>query len=105
MPTEVDDTLPNLITIVGRGVPSNYEISVDGTIEMVDANSEEEAVIVSEQTAEGAIETGVDRFRFSGEMTNVHAVDWNGVSAPESPSTPEIHINYGVLAQEDNTKR
>ncbi len=91
--------LTNIITIIGRGVPSNYEISVDGTIEMVDTNPDEEAVIVSEQTVEGAIETGVDRFRFSGEMANMHLIDWNGVPAPESQSTPEVHIDYGVSSR------
>ena len=94
-------SLTNVITIIGRGVPSNYEISVDGTIEMVDTDPNEEAVIISEQTAEGAIETGVDRFRFSGEMANVHLTDWNGVPAPESQSTPRVHINYGVSGRGD----
>jgi len=99
MPSE--RSLTNSITIIGRGVPSNYEISVAGTIEMVSTDSLEEAVIVSEQTAEGSIETGVQRFRFSGEMANVHVVDWNGVPAPESPSTPEVHVDYGVPVRED----
>ncbi|MDS0474835.1 hypothetical protein [Natrinema sp. 1APR25-10V2] len=97
MPSE--RSLTNLITIVGRGVPANYEISVDGTIEMVAADPDEEAVIISEQTAEGAIETGVDRFQFSGEMANAHVVDWNGAPSPESPSTPEVNIDYGVPAR------
>jgi len=91
--------LTNSITIIGRGVPSNYEISVDGAIEMINADPDRKAVIVSEQTAEGAIDTGVDRFRFSGEMANVHLVDWNGTPAPASPSTPEVHIDYSVPAR------
>lgn len=101
MPTK--NSLPNLITIIGRGVPSNYEISVDGSIEMVGADPLEEATIVSGQTAEGAIETGVMRFRFSGQMANVHLVDWNGVPAPESPSTPDVHIDYDVPAQNSSS--
>lgn len=94
MPTE--DNLPNRVTIVGRGVPSNYELSVDGELEMVDADPLEEAVIVSGGAAEGAIETGVQRFRFSGQMANVKLVDWNGVPAPESSSTPDVHVDYSV---------
>ena len=94
MPPEAG--LPNRVTIVGRGVPSNYEISVDGAIELVDADPLEEAVVVSDRAAEGAIETGVQRFRFSGRMANVRLVDWNGVPAPESPSTPHVHVDYGV---------
>ncbi|SFT00865.1 hypothetical protein [Halostagnicola kamekurae] len=100
MPTE--DSRPNLVTIVGRGVPANYEISVDGTIEMIDGNPLEEATVVSSQTAEGAIETGVRRFRFSGQMANVRLVDWNGVPAPESPHTPRVHVDYGVSTRGDD---
>ncbi len=94
MPTESKHS--NLITIIGRGVPSNYEISVDGTLEMIGADPLEEATVVSKQTAEGAIETGVQRFRFSGQVTNVRCVDWNGILSPESSSTPHVHIEYGV---------
>jgi hypothetical protein len=92
--------LPNRVTIVGRGVPSNYEISVDGDIEMIGADPLEEATIVSEHAVEGAVETGVVRFRFSGQLANVHVVDWNGVPAPESPSTPTVHVDYGIPARQ-----
>lgn len=90
------DELPNLVTIVGRGVPSNFELAVDGDIEMVGGDPSAEATVVTEKTAEGAIDVGVRRFRFSGEMANVRLVDWNGVEAPESPSTPTVHVEYGV---------
>lgn len=99
MPTE--DRLPNLVTIIGRGVPSNYEITVDGTIEMVGTDPHADATIVSGQSAEGTIDTGVRRFRFSGQMANVHLVDWNGVTAPTSSSTPNVHVDYGVGTHED----
>ncbi|RKD97677.1 hypothetical protein [Halopiger aswanensis] len=91
-----DSALPNLVTIVGRGVPSKFEIAVDGEIEMVADDPVAEATIVSENVAEGAIDVGVQRFRFSGEMANVHVVDWNGVPAPESSSTPNVHVDYNV---------
>ncbi|WP_049920967.1 hypothetical protein [Halopiger djelfimassiliensis] len=93
------DTLPNLITIVGRGVPSQFEIAVDGEIEMVADDPVAEATIVSEKVAEGTIDVGVQRFRFSGEMANVRVVDWNGVPAPESSSTPNVHVDYDVPEQ------
>lgn len=41
LPSAALAVLPMLLTsglIVGRGVPSNYEISVDGEIEMVGAD-------------------------------------------------------------------
>lgn len=96
MSTDAEETLPNRITIIGKGVPSSYEITVSNSIELVGAEPLEEATIVTEHAAEGAIETGVKRFRFSGEMANVHLVDWNGNPASQSPNTPEFHIDYGV---------
>ncbi|MFC6716019.1 hypothetical protein ACFQGT_17830 [Natrialbaceae archaeon GCM10025810] len=101
MSTQNEASLPHLVTIVGRGVPSNYEITVDGNIELVGADPLEEATVVTENAAEGAVDTGVMRFRFSGQMANVHVIDWNGVPAPESPSTPEVHIDYGVADRHD----
>lgn len=88
--------LPNLITVVGRGVPSSFEFTVAGDIEMIDENPVEEATIVSKSTVEGTIEVGVQRFRFSGDLTNIRTVDWNGVEGLESESTPTVHVNYGV---------
>lgn len=98
--TRADSTepepLPNRVTIVGRGVPSSYEITVDGEIEMDADDSTAEATIVSGGVAEGAIEVGVERFRFSGQVTNVRVVDWNGVPAPDSASVPDVHVDFGV---------
>lgn len=91
-----DRHLPNLVTIVGRGVPSNFDFAVAGEIEMVSGDPHEEATIVSGSAAEGAIDGGVQRFRFSGELVDVRVVDWNGVEAPESTSTPTVHVEYGA---------
>lgn len=101
MPSE--RTMTNIVTVIGRGVPSNYEISVDGDIEPVEADSLEKPTVVSEHAVEGTIETGVQRFRFSGELANVHVLDWNGTAASESPSTPEVHIDYGVPGRKNNS--
>jgi len=90
------DHLPNRITVVGRGVPSNFELSVAGGIEMMTADPVKEATVVTKNAAEGSIEVGVQRFRFSGELANIHVTDWNGVEGAESASTPTIHVDYGV---------
>lgn len=103
MSTEAGEDLPNLVTIIGRGVPSNYEITVDGDIELVGADPLEEATVVTDHSAEGAVDTGVMRFRFSGEMADIRIVDWNGIAAPNSPSTPAVHIDYGVPAKSNST--
>lgn len=91
-----DDELPNSITIVGRGVPANFELTVTGDLEMMADDPVAEGTVVSGTTAEGAIDAGVARFRFAGEMANVNLVDWNGVEAPASASTPTVHVQYGT---------
>lgn len=91
-----DSQLQNIVTIIGRGVPSNFEITVSGEIKMVAGNPVEEATVVSNGVAEGSIDVGVQRFRFSGECANMRVIDWNGVPAPESASTPTIHVDYAV---------
>lgn len=91
-----DEPLPNLVTIVGRGVPSSFELTVDGELEAVADDPVAEGTIVSGSAAEGTLEVGVTRLRFSGELANVHLVDWNGVPAPESASTPSVHVEYNV---------
>lgn len=94
--SSTDEQLPNLVTIVGRGVPSSFEVTVDGKLQSVDEDPTADATIVSGSAAEGTIEVGVTRLRFSGELANVHLVDWNGVPAPESSSTPSVHVEYNV---------
>ena len=94
--TETTRQLPNLVTIVGRGVPSNYEVAVDGDLEMVAADPVAEGTVVSGSVAEGSIDVGVQRFRFSGDMANVRLVDWNGDTAADSPSVPTVHVEYGA---------
>jgi len=94
--TDSEIQLPNLVTIVGRGVPSNYEVTVNGDLEMLAADPTAEATVVSGGVAEGSIDVGVQRFRFSGEMANVRLVDWNGNQAPDSASVPTVHVEYGA---------
>ncbi len=95
-PAQQATDLPNLVTIVGRGVPSSFELTVDGDLEMVDENPAATATTISGGVAEGSIDVGVRRFRFSGQMANVQVVDWNGNTAPESSSVPAVHVDYGV---------
>ncbi|AGB38913.1 hypothetical protein [Natronococcus occultus] len=78
--------LPNRVTVVGHGIPASFEITVDGAIEAADDDG---TAVVSEHAAEGAIEAGSTRFRFSGDMANAHVLDR---SASQSPT---IHVEYG----------
>ncbi len=79
--------LPHRVTIVGHGVPTSFEITVDGTIEAADATG---TAVVSEHAAEGAIEAGTARFRFSGDMANARVLDRS------EPQSPTIHVEYGA---------
>ncbi|OIB56181.1 hypothetical protein [Natrialba sp. SSL1] len=103
MSAKADETLPHLVTIVGSGVPSNYEITVDGDIELVGDDPLEEVTVVTDHSAEGAIDTGVLRFRFSGEMANIHVVGWNGVAASKPQSIPTVHLEYGLSDQNNGS--
>lgn len=91
-----DEQLPHLVTIVGRGVPGNFELTVDGEIEPEAENPREKGLVVSETAVEGSIEVGTEQFRFSGEMANLRIVDWNGIEASESACAPTAHVEYGV---------
>ncbi|MHC3439071.1 hypothetical protein ACYJ1Y_13460 [Natrialbaceae archaeon A-gly3] len=92
------DDLPNLLTVVGQGAPSSYEITVDGEIEMVADDHVEEATIVSGTAVEGAIVEGEQQFRFSGDLTDVTFVD-RGVTGVTPAAVPNVHVDYGAPEQ------
>lgn len=89
------DELPHLVTVTGQGVPTSYEITVDGKIELVDGVPVDEATIVSGAAAESAIDTGVQQFRFSGTQVNVEIVDHDD-SYPKKPLSPAVNVSYDV---------
>ncbi|MCU4924904.1 right-handed parallel beta-helix repeat-containing protein [Halobacteria archaeon AArc-dxtr1] len=71
-PSEYGEDLPHVLTIEGRGVPTSYEITVDGSIELVDVeNPEDDATTVSGSTAQSSITDGTQEFHFSGAVTDV----------------------------------
>jgi len=71
-PAEYGDERPHVLTLVGNGTSANYEIRVDGTIDTVAGDeSEQYATVTSENTVEGSIERGAQRFEFSGALTDV----------------------------------
>ncbi|UHQ95326.1 right-handed parallel beta-helix repeat-containing protein [Haloterrigena alkaliphila] len=75
-PADFGDEQPHVLTLVGNGSDASYEISVDGTIDTVAGDdSEQFATARSESTVEGSIQTGVQRFRFSGVVSDVTFLD------------------------------
>ncbi|ELY57593.1 hypothetical protein C493_08926 [Natronolimnohabitans innermongolicus JCM 12255] len=71
-PSEYGDEHDHVLTLVGDGSETDYEISVDGHIETIawDA-SFRNASIEGDQTAVGSIESGYQRFRYSGSITEL----------------------------------
>ena len=88
----------NLLTVVGQGTPSSFEITVDGELEMVVDDHVEAATIVSGTAVEGATEDGQQQFRFSGDLTDVTFVD-RGVTGVTPAAAPNVHVDYGAPEQ------
>ncbi|WP_254524315.1 hypothetical protein [Natrinema caseinilyticum] len=75
-PADYGQRQPHVLTLVGNGSAANYEITVDGMIDTVASNdSDEYATVVSDNTVEGSIECGAQRFKFSGTLTDVTFLD------------------------------
>lgn len=71
-PDEVGAPLPHVLEVEGRGVPTNFEITVDGSIELDSADDpEEEATTISGSTVASSVTDSSLRFRFSGVVTDV----------------------------------
>ncbi len=65
--------LPNLVVIVGTGASwkSQYEFTVDGEVEKTDeAGSIDERDEIAGTSVSGAVDGGVDAYRYSGSVTN-----------------------------------
>ncbi|MDJ1432566.1 hypothetical protein [Halostagnicola sp. A-GB9-2] len=63
--------MTQLLTIGGCETPSNFEITVDGTIKPISEDPFEDAIIASGTTVEGAVDSDHLEFQFSGEVTDI----------------------------------
>ncbi|WP_226480015.1 hypothetical protein [Natrinema amylolyticum] len=88
-------TLPNTLTIIGQGVPSSFELTVDGEIEPADEDEVTDVTVLSGTTVEGTVENGTVTVRFSGELTDVTFVD-RGITGRTPATTPNVHVDYDV---------
>lgn len=70
-PADYGVELPHMLTIVGNGTPSKYEVSVDGTIDWSQDDGSVDTATISGSSANGSIERGYQRFRFSGSVTDI----------------------------------
>ncbi|WP_076144434.1 right-handed parallel beta-helix repeat-containing protein [Natrinema saccharevitans] len=70
-PADYGDERPHVLTLVGNGSAANYEISVDGTIDAAVGDDAAASATISENTVDGSIDRGVQRFRFSGTVSDI----------------------------------
>lgn len=95
---DVDDPAANVLTIIGRGTPSSFEITVDGDVELLEEERATETSIVSGSTVEGTIETGTLRYRFTGDLADVTFVD-RRITGVEPGAAPNVHVDYAAPEQ------
>lgn len=87
------DPSSNTLTIIGRGTPSSFEITVDGAIELLDDDAL--ATVISGSTVEGTVETGTLRFRFTGDLADVTFVD-RRITGLSPGAVPNVHVDYAA---------
>lgn len=95
---DVDDPAANTLTIIGRGAPSSFEITVDGDVELLEEERATETSIVSGSTVEGTIETGTLRYRFTGDLADVTFVD-RRITGVSPGAAPNVHVDYAAPEQ------
>ncbi|RQG97118.1 hypothetical protein [Natrarchaeobius chitinivorans] len=75
-PDEYGEDLPHVLETDGRGAPTSYEITVDGSIELESTDDPtEEATTISGSTVQSSVTDSTQRFRFSGAVTDVTFTD------------------------------
>jgi len=90
------DALPHLITVVGEGIPTSFELTVDGTIQYATTTPpEDDAIIVSGATAESTIQNGTQQYRFSGTQVTMTVIDHDNPTPPK-PLSPTVNITYNA---------
>ncbi|MFC6767145.1 hypothetical protein [Natrinema soli] len=93
--TDANGDRSNVLTIIGQGAPSSFELTVDGAIELADEEREANVTVLSGTTVEGTIESGTVTFRFTGDLTDVTFVD-RGITGREPATVPNVHVDYAV---------
>ncbi|WP_339106364.1 right-handed parallel beta-helix repeat-containing protein [Haloterrigena salinisoli] len=70
-PADYGDALEHVLTVVGNGSAASYEVSVSGEIEPIAWDGFGDRVTVTSGTAESTIESGVQRYRYAGSVTDL----------------------------------
>lgn len=67
-PADYGGEQSRVLTVVGNGVHSEYELASDGSVTVLEGDG---VAVVSEGRAEGTIERGVHQIRLSGTLTDI----------------------------------
>jgi len=70
-PADYGERLPHVLEVESHGEPASYELTVDGTLELVT----EDEPTVSGSTVQRSIDDSIQRYRFSGALTDVTIID------------------------------
>ncbi|WP_459809303.1 hypothetical protein [Halopiger thermotolerans] len=71
-PADYGSDLPHVLEVQGQGVPTSFEITVDGEIELAGgADPDDEATTISGSTVQSAVTDETQTFRFAGALTDV----------------------------------
>ncbi|MFD1564332.1 hypothetical protein ACFR99_12320 [Haloarchaeobius amylolyticus] len=75
-PADYGEALPHVLEVAGRGTPTSYEITVDGTIELASTDDPAaEATTISGSTVQSSLTEETQTFQFSGALTDVTFTD------------------------------
>ncbi len=75
-PADYGKELPHVLEVAGRGTPTSYEITVDGTIELASTDEPAtEATTISGSTVQSSLTDETQTFRFSGTLTDITFTD------------------------------
>ncbi|MDQ2052119.1 hypothetical protein RBH26_16700 [Natronolimnohabitans sp. A-GB9] len=88
----------NVVTIIGHETPSSFEITVDGEIDVLEAERSATSTVVSGSTVEGTIESDTIRFAFTGELTDITFVD-RQITGVSPATAPNVHVDYAAPEQ------
>ncbi|MDQ2052044.1 hypothetical protein RBH26_16325 [Natronolimnohabitans sp. A-GB9] len=96
-PDDVGAELPHVLEVEGQGEPTSFELTVDGTIELDEAD-DDEATTVSGSTVQSSVTDETLAFRFSGALTDVTIIDGEAdVSLDGEEIDPDEYGDHELL--------
>ena len=98
-PDDYGTAYPHVLEVEGQGVPTSFEVTVDGEIELAGSEEPEaDATTISGSTVQSSITDGSQRFRFSGAVTDVTIIEGGAtVSVDGEEIDPDAYGEHELL--------